>query len=403
MVKQLHTSALIERDLQSTDAGSLGAQLSEIGVLDSDAVSVDKLSSAAADVRLEGLFRPPVFDPPEMDATELEELAESALTTLPLFRPDGTYPKSGWYEIDSADVSPLHPNAENIWRYDVDLTKVGTNGSHFRVVETSPRDVEHDFGSEETAEIALPASARKVRWIDLGSRETAVATAETSRQTNAGEVDIYDIGAGETALDVADGDSVGLVYAIDYAADAQTPRVYDTRGNNSSIGDRDAKFDIDGVRRWQLVHATDHDVDDALALSSRALRILVSEPDTSATGGIVAFEYDDEDGYQEVSLPDTGWLPLDLDVVEIRQHRIRAQLLLQESGGAGAFSSNGGDLYAVEIVLEHGMDEALVYRPPGVDEPMPNGVHDLFDPIASSSTVDVGARRELLARNDVRK
>ncbi|RLM81285.1 hypothetical protein DVK05_09825 [Halorubrum sp. Atlit-8R] len=395
MTTRIYTIPLPEATTPD-ERDSLGTQLSEQGVLGSDAI-VEALSSQAADLTLTGRYALGRYYS-ELVATELEELADSALGAVSLYGGDSN--RSGYYQIESADVEPVHAGGRDIWEWTLTLTNAGTRKSHLQALETLPSqpDPGHEFGSDLDGHVGIPAAARQVRAVDSTSeptqrtRPTPVATVATEF----GDVDRFDA----TTLSI---DEPVLLY--DVSPDAQAAvdvRVYDTNG-------RDSKFiegDSGRVRAWQSVYAHDHEFTGSVVLSNGLLRLTIDEPTTAdATAALEAEQWDaDTDTWTAVDLPsyadgdlDTDWQPADVDLTHIGQARVAAQVEFEAVAG-----TNQGDVYAVDVDLERGRETLEVWAPESVAELPPPDLEALLEPIASTSVLDSGVEQGLVAREEVR-
>ncbi|OYR53601.1 hypothetical protein DJ73_07265 [Halorubrum sp. Ea1] len=379
-----------------TEQDALGTQLSEQGVLGSDAI-VDALSSQAADLTLTGRYAYGTYYS-ELLATELEELADSALSAVPLYGGAGN--RAGYYQIESAEVEPVHAGGRDIWEWTLSLTNAGTRKSQFQSLDTSPSQPSpgHSFGNDTDGLVGIPAAARMVRAIDSTSSPTERVrpTPVSTVQTEFGDVDLFDATA-ETIDEP--------VYIYDVAKDAQPAvdvRVYDTRG-------RDTKYiesDSGRVRAWQSVFARDHEFAGSAALSNGLLRLTIDEPtNADATAALEAETYDaGSDSWTAVDLPqydadlDTDWQPADVDLTHIGQARVAAQVEFEAVAG-----TNAGDVFAVDVELERGRSALEVWIPESVTAEIPPDLEALLEPIASTSIVETGATQGLVAREEVRR
>lgn len=386
---------------------TLSAILSENPVLQSDA-AVEQLSSQAGDLTLTGQWR---YGAPysEQVATELEELADASMGALPLFRtddPSATASVAGYYEIAEADVSPAHANADDVYEYDLSLTRVGSRNTEWRAVETRPRqpDPGHSFGDTESARIGLPGAASKVRAVDteIGPAERVRLTADVTLPAEFGDADVFDV----LTLDI---DDPIVLYDLPYEEVAKTDaRVYDTLGNadkyvTASDGSR--------VRQWQHVFAPGHDPVGEVVMDNGLLRVTLDE----ATGSVAAEGFtngsygsgpygagpyggweDSEDAGQwyEALVGETDWTLLDVDLTHISPVRAAAQL---------EFEHDTEGLYAVDVALDRGMNRLRVFAPESESDPIPSGLADLFEPIASESVYDTNLEQTLVSREEVRR
>ena len=395
MTTRIYTIPLPEATTP-TDQDALGTQLSEQGVLGSDAI-VDALSSEAADLTLVGRYALGPYHS-ELVATELEELADSAIGAVALYGGAGS--RSGYYQIRSADVEPVHAAGRDIWEWELSLTASGTRKSQFQALETAPSQPSpgHEFGNDTDALVGVPAAARQVRAVDSTSEPTErVRPTPVDTVSGAlGDVDRFDA----TALSI---DEPVLLY--DVAPDAQADvdvHVYDTRG-------RDAKF-IEGsngrVRMWQSVFARDHEFTGSVVCSNGLLRVTIDEPtNADATAALEAEQWDaGADTWSAVDLPsyadgslDQDWQPVDVDLTNIGQARVAAQVEFEATQG-----TNPGDVYSVDVELERGRESLELWIPESVSDPIPDDLAALLEPIASTSIVDAGVEQGLVAREEVR-
>ena len=327
MPKQLYKVPLPEATTPD-ERDDLGTVLSEQGVLNGDAL-VEALSSESADLTLRGQYALGATYS-ELLATELEELADSSIGPLPLFTPGRDGAKAGYYEVDSAEVEPVHAGGREVWEWSLSLTKAGTTATHFQAVETSisQPDPGHPFGNDLDALVGLPAAARRVRALDAATNPTVRERPEpvATRAGAYGDIDVYDA----TAIGI---DDPVLVYALDYADVAPTAvHVYDTQGRSEKYIESD-----DGrVRQWQSVFGTDHDpsADGAIVISNGLLRVRLDDgAGEPGTASLDAETWDaSTDSWTAVDLPafdadlDTDWRPVDVDLVRIGPARVRAQV-----------------------------------------------------------------------------
>jgi len=393
---------------------ALGTQLSEQGVLGSDAI-VESVSSEAADLTLTGRYAYGRYHS-ELLATELEELADSTLGAVPLYGENTS--RSGYYQIGSAQVEPVHAGGRDIWEWTLSLTNVGTRQSQLQALETSPShpDPSHPFGNETTALVGIPAAARRVRAVDSTSSPTLRRNPSPTQtvETEFGRVELYDA----TTLSIDD-----PVYLYDVPK-AETPavdvRVYDTRGREGKYIDATSGR----VRVWQAVYGQDHEFDGDVVLDSGRIRITLDDgsfgaeewnPDPAAdqpgTGLYGDGLYSDgfyggtRGQWEPVSLPsydagdlDTDWQPADIDLTHVGQACVAAQVEFEAVAG-----TNAGAIYALDIEVERGRDTLEVWPPESASDPIPDDLRALLSPIASKSVVDSGVEKSLVAREEVRR
>ena len=352
------------------------------------------------------------FDGPQASvrAAEVRELCSStAFASLPVTLPE-SIGSDGYYAASTADRSveiSQQVDGQGYERVSLSLTRIGTADTHYRALKSGPYQVDHEFGNDVSAMVALPASARKVRWLDRDSGERELAEPVETVATAYGDVDIYDL---EDALDYEiDEDNLDdpplLVYEIDKDTDADADvRLWDTRGHES--------LETDGRRQWQHVFSKDHEYDGALVLDNGLVRLWLDEADST-----IAAERWDPDASRAVPVTGTygseiygsglyaggrgGWPNVDLeqpedvdlfdvDVKRIGMVRDRVQLTFVDDGS----------LEVVDAILVAGHD-AILFDIPDGEGPLSTALEEWLEPIASETVVDPNVSKGLRSRNDV--
>jgi hypothetical protein len=386
-MKQLYSSPLPEAS-NTTESDSLGQQLSELGLLDSDSAAVESVSSEAADLSLDGQYRWGE-EYATMVASELDELADASLSQLPLYQREATYQNQGYYEVESANVEPLHANRRDVWRYSLSLTFVGKRGSKFRAVSTNVWQPDHPWGNTMEALVGIPAGARKVRWLDPESKQVEPATPVRTASGKQLDIDLYDVEAGENALGSSD---PTLIYDTTYSDDVLgSVRVYDTRGYSAKIADGGS-----GPRQWQIVHSTEHDIQNPVVLSNGSLRVRLDEdgtPDIQAEAWDDSLESWVAVDAVETEGSNTDWELYDVDLTGIGMQNVRCQL---------GFEHPTEGLYELNASLQVGQESVLFWRPASLEEAVPSGLETWLDPIAAGWILDPQPDRGLVDRSEVR-
>lgn len=405
MAKYLYNLPLFE-GAQSGESDDLGTQLSEQGILDSDEANVEAISNEAADLTLEGVYR---FgeDISTVLADELEELADSSLRTLPLYRTDRRYSAAGYYEVEDLSVEPVHPRQPGAYSWTISLSKVGKPGSHLRVTYTNKRQIDHDFGNDLEGLVGVPASARKVRWLHPTDKSTEKATSVGTVPHRNGDIEQFDIEDGETAVNA---DTPALVYEIDFEDEVATGcRVYDTLGTED-------KFD-DALRQWQTVHSTDHQLRDPVVVSNGTIQLWLDDqeqtlkaeewdPDsvvsaTAGTGGYGDGVYGD--GLYAGSASGQ-WVDVDLEQPEdVEVYDVNILEISATTDTAQVTFDVDDELFALDLTLARGLDVVLVEVPENESPPIPDDLEGWLEPIAAETVVDTQPSKGLVRRGDVAK
>lgn len=315
----------------------------------------------------------------------------------------------GYYITTSAERDPILSTPEEGSKAAEQISlrsmaRAGTQQSHWLGLATNPSepDVSHGFGTAEEALVGVPASATKVQAIDaaIGPSERTSPTPEFTAPSEFGGVDVYD------ALAIGFDNPIFL-YNLPYDEAAKVDvNVYDTLGNAD-------KFDTSGstaIRQWQHIFNPAHDPDGPIVLDNGLLRVRLDE----ANGTIEAEGFDDGSygagpygagpygGYENPDNADVwhdaligaaDWSLLDANLTHISPVRVEAQLIFE--------NDTDGSLYAVDVQLGRGAPSLKVWVPKTVSDPIPSGLADLFDPIASESTWDPVLSRTLINRKEV--
>lgn len=357
---------------QPQESTTTGKDLSTLDAVDLSSSKVEAIGSQAADVTINGQYRYGTKYATKF-ARELDELSDSAYTSVPLFGDgDDEASRPGYYAIDQAVVEPLHPNSHDVWTYDLSLTLEGTQATHRQAVATSKVSVENDFGSDQTTYIAIPADASIVEWWD-GDAATEEPTPIETRTSAFGDLDVYSLNAASYS------DPTLLYRSPGYEADRDVHcRLWDTYGRGS-------KTDSDGVVQWVRAFATDHEPRGKLVLSNGLLRVTLD-----ARGETMSAERWSSGSWSAVSIG-VGWAPVDVDVRAIAPARIEARILF----------SDGSERYALDMILSRGATDALFARTPNAQSPTPSTLMDWLDPIASTTIYSAQPEQTLVARTEV--
>jgi len=383
MTKQLHNLALVE-SVQSGVGQDTAADLAESDILNQDTQVVRRPAGGQApDLSLSGVILDVRRAYPTLVADELRELAGADLGSIPVFRPDGEYPEAGYYHIANASVTPPHAVEDAVAEYEIALTRAGTRGGHYRAVAYGVETRSHPFGSGTRQRIAVPGSARATRWYTSADRTTSRAESAATVTTAQGDLAEYDISN-------APSDADHLLYDLPYSDDPVGVRAYDSLG-------RSDKFDSDGIRHWQTLHETQHDIGDTrVILSNGRIRLRVALADSPNGGRIEYAEYSGGwDIWSDIS--PSNYDPVDLDITDIDQQRVDAQLTFRD------LSTGGTDDYAVDLSLTLASPGVLVAPAENESSGIPSDIQTALDPAARDSERDTRATRALIERSRARR
>lgn len=371
----------IPRGAQLDTTATEQRELSERGILGPGPAAVDAVASQAASYRLEGQVVAPTYA--AQVAAEFEELfAADGYRAVPLFATGGNASTDGWYALRDVDSGPATAKSDEVHDISGRLVRAGTNDSHWRTVRLIPsseRTVENDFGSDTDQEVAAPAAASDVQWFDDVTGETEAASSTATRTTEGGDVDIYD----PTAPSI---DARELLFTIDYSDVGGTDcLVWDTRGRSYS----DTTPAGDTIEpAWQYVFSPAHVFDGDAVLENGYLRLTFD-----FAGGLTAERWS-TGSYGNVSLGSSTWEPSRLDIVEISPAELVAQVQFVDTSDSST--------YTLDLSLQRGATDALWTRPASETSATPSGLQTYLGPIAATTDRNPRPATTIRARSDTR-
>lgn len=325
------------------------------GVLGSDTGNVESIASEPGE-------RPLTVEYPDkyarQRAAELRETAAGLSQPLPFYGISEQTPADAYYSVSSLDRGgPVDPRSGKFQRARVSLTREGSPTSHFRRIQTASAQVDHPFGSDLSAPVGVPATAKKVRWFQPTTQATAIPIVQTTRTGATGDVDILDAAA-------APYDQPEILYELPFTDEGVTdPRVFDSRGFNS-------RTDANGALQMQKVFSTSHRYEGEVVIDNGLLRLRIDE---SASPGIEAQRFS-SGSFSAVSLGASSWAVFDWDVRAIG---------LATVAGVAEFS-DGSSFHTLRWRLRRGAENVLW----STDSPVPSGLQTLLDPIAADHILD---------------
>jgi hypothetical protein len=327
------------------------------GVLGSDTGNVESIANEPGErpltVEYPGKFA-------RKRAAELREMAAGLSQPLPFYGISEQTPEDGYFAVSGLDRGgPVDPRSGKFQRARVSLTREGSPASHFRRIQTAPAQVNHPFGSDTSAPVGVPATAKKVRWFQPTTKSTAIPTVQTTRTTEGGDVDILDANS-------APYDQPELLYELPFIEEGLTDvRVFDTDGNN-------ARVNGDGALQMQKVFSTSHEYAGVPDIGNNLIRV---RPDETKSGGSSLLTVRFSNGsYNFQSLPSSSWSVFDWDIRTIG---------LATAAGVAEFS-DGTNFHTLRWRLHRGAENFLF----GTDDPIPSGLQTLLGPISADHTLD---------------
>jgi hypothetical protein len=357
-------------------------ELESLVGLGGTAPTVETVGSQAGRFDLRGAYK---LRYAEMLGRELRELLDAdALDTLEFYTVDETPPDQGYYAADRVDGGRVRPQTDLAARFDGELVREGTRASHRRAVQAGPpdaRQVDHDFGSEQTAALAVPAAAERIQWLDGDRTARTTATPDRTVAAEFGDLHLFDLQTAPTGYQTRP----YLVYQLPFTAagDVDT-KVWDTYGRE--------KIDDDGVVAWQRVFKSEHEIRGALVVETGRIRTTL---DPAADPGVTAQRWDADTGsWTGVALESSDWTLADIDLVRPGAAHVRAQLTFRDTASTA--------LYPLDAVWHRGYDTVQFAIPESESGPIPSGLIDLLASIAEPSVLSPQSERTLIARSDLR-
>lgn len=361
-------------------------------------------------------------------ARRAREFAE--LTTIdepvPFVTADSDGATSAYVLVSTASPEPVDPRSEAFQRVELQLQEVGTTQTHYRAIQTAVEDLDTDgaWADTDKAPVAVPQTAKKVRWFDPGTKERADPDVVESRTGEFRTVDILDASA-------APFEDPELIYEQELEEDAWPDvRVWDDRETISADVETDetqsvaadetqtddspfvvaGRFDIqgqhniqaqdlgrqdgDGALAWQKVFSAGHEFAGNPVLETGRLRIVPDE----GSSELRVYRWDDSDeAYVRDRLPTTGWQLYDFDVGRVGLARVDARAEFYDPGQSPTA------YYDLDISLERGLDGLLVSRPSGVDDSIPDGLIERLEPAVADWARTASPTKTTRSRSSVRR
>ena len=368
----------IPQDSQTLTRSQIKRNTATHGILGQDTAAVQSISLEPGQQLLRGQFRGKYSS---IMAEEIEQLFNAGgIESVPFFTVGSQSKEDGYYALKNVDVEPLDPRGDGVHKFDGVLTKEGTRESKRRVVATTERQAENDFGNNQTAYVGVPSTAKDVRWLDSESGQTEAVTVVETRTAEHGDVDVVDAKASSYT-------DPTLVYDLAYDQEGKVdPVVWDDHGR--------AKLDSDGINSWQWVFSTAHEYSGNPVCDNGLVRLTFDV----AANTLSVEEWDSSTStWSAVALGTSSWEFAGLDVTEIGLASIDAQVRFQDP------SQSPTAEYHLNMSLKRGWEWPLWTVPENETPPTPAGLQDLLAPVASGSDYDPQEQQTLIAREEVRK
>lgn len=355
-----------------TASGQTGSQVQQAGLLDTGGTSVENIATENVDFRKQGRIQlGPTLS--RKVADELDSLSESAYTSLPLFDPSGSSlgRKAGYYEVARADVTPAQEARDDVYQYDVQLTKAGTREDSRRAVRTNPEAIVTGLATGSPAPVGIPTEAINPRWYDEGSG-TEDATPTNTVTTQYGDVDLFD-------YTNATASAPELIYDLPFDRDGPVDvRVYDDL-NQSKLATTASGGE---VSTWIHAYHTGYQFEGGAVIDNGRIRFRLG-------ADITAEEYDTtNDVWNSVSLT-SGDLSLDdFSLQRIGPAKVRVRLI--------ATDTTDGSTKTASVRVQRGLRGILLRQP--VNQTLSSKFESWLSPIASDATDDPQPEQTIKSR-----
>lgn len=394
-MKYLYTTPLPEASATS-EKNAVAQQLAKNGLINGGGSAVETVSSSVPDLLLEGQYRFGEHISTNL-ARSLRELSNGSLGPLPIYHRDKDWSDQGYYVVEQAEIEPLHPKQQSVWKYSVTLSKSGTQSKFWRSVRTNPQTADNPFGSATAPEIGLSIRARKVQWFDDVGGAIGEATPQRRVEGEHDYLDIYD--ASEPPFD-----NPVLIYDIPYNEEYKTNcEVRDTynrdqyRYENESdaivgdatVGSATVSKTVRVGAQHQRVYVTDHDWAGDMVLETDRLRLVIDQPEDV----LRAYRWSPTDGqWTLVQLGASDWRLYDVDLTTVGLARIEAQLEFEDL--------STGDRHSLNATLVRGLDE-VIWTVPSNESTPPQNLLDRLAPIAATTDRVPAPTQDVIKRTEV--
>lgn len=421
--------------LPDADAGQpnnrIGSQIQQTGLVEQGGVATEQIATSNVDLTLTGQWRYGERFARKA-ARELESLGRGSYSALPLFDASSTElaRQTGYYEIGDVDVSPAHPTSEDVFEFTVGLNETGTRETHWRAVRTTQETVDTLFTGGDTSYVAIPNEATKAQWYD-SQQGTEKATATDTVASEFGSVDRFD--PADSAYD-----NPILLYELPFEREGRIDtKVWDDRDREKFWTFTDSSGTSVEFNQWAHVFHTAWEFDGSPVIDTGRLRLyfnipqsvddlLVEDGETltiesgevyayrdgeTETGGtidiqtggtllslgesgtIFAERWDEtNDEWASLTVRDTTWEILDVDITAVGPHEVQAQFLW----------TDGSDIVAVNGIFDRG-DDSVLWVKPDNESPIPQGIKDIIEPIARKTSTNVAPSQTVIARSETRR
>ena len=390
----LYTVPLDDGQVVSLDE-TVAAAVETSGLLQQSGVATERISTDTVDAVVSGQFRVgELFS--EKLADELSSLTESQYGAVPLFSPQtsGIDRKDGYYSVKSSDVSQAAARRPDVIEYDVALSFTGTTETHWRAIKTRPESIQTGLATDGPGQIAIPATAQKVRWFDTAQGRVA-ASADKTVVTEFGGVSLF-------SPNDAPFDDPTLLYEVPFSDEAPIDvRVFDTRGINrffeaerpASGGDYNTgdynTGDYGGAPTEQVNQWT-HVFHGSFEFEGLPL----------ITNGRFGLRFDEDAGTIDRQTVDNKFISVNLDDFELVDVDLETITPVDVQCFVEFEDTTDGSTEAVILSVQRGLPKAVAREPDNHDPSAK--LENTIDAITTNQTTDAQPAQTLISRNEVK-
>lgn len=398
MTRQLYTQVIPGGSVSGSESAQQRSVSSQKAVSGGQP-SVRSTGTAPNVRRLEGSFR---GRDSELMAVELEELfSASNIEEVPYFSRGGppTPSLNGYYALNQVGRKPGDPRRRNVHQFDGEITKIGTQKSHWRAVDIIQQSVAsaNPFSDGSELLVGVPSTASKLFWYDSTTGYREPASVQTTRNHEFGDIDLTDpatVGQADPANN--------LLYELSYEEEGKSDvRLWDTLdrpksgavvSSSTQVGSATVGA-VEADVRWQKVFLTDHRFEGYSAFENGLFRLVLDDE----AGRLEGYEWNDTTG-DFVRVPTGNDLEtFEVDVTHIGTARIEAQVVLEDTS-----QGSGNPLYPLELILARGAERPLWLETDNGRGPNSTVINEL-DPIASGADTFWQPRKTLVTKEEVRR
>lgn len=390
---QLYTIPLPERD-EARPQDARAAQIQQAGLLDAG-IDTQKVGAEEADLTRDGQWRYGERFGNKV-ARELETLASSDYSAIPLYDPDAADlgKQAGYYEVERADITPAQAATEDVFEFSVGLSLTGTRETHWRAVETTSETISHGLATGASGLIGIPAAATKTRWYTQADG-TKVASATRTVTAEFGRIALFDPSASSF-------DDPTLIYQVAYDRERDTDvLVYDERDREKywtfEADDTDVGTDAhvgtatvsggEKVNQWTHIFDPSAEFSGDPVVDNGLFRLRFDED----TGLLRAFQWDGSE-WDHIRVNAVDYHLLDADVERIGPAQVDVYCAFE--------AVSDGTLSPAVLSIQRGIDRAVVRET--TNTTLPSDLETMLSPIASDQTTDVQPAQSVRSRQEVK-